>query len=141
MINALGPRPVTVNLSVRGGDRWRVSIIDTDDGVRFDEGFVDFVKRYQLIVGDQLVFMFDMESDFDVNLFDFEGLEKRNTGLPYPSDIDDNWLAGYDSDNLRYALEGGGVSSGTVFWGLFIAVSAQFMYLCVCADVVFTCSC
>jgi len=60
---------------------WRVEVEEDDEGkVYFGEGWNDFVKEHSLEVGSFLVFEYEEQSIFQVNIYGKNGCEKTTFG-------------------------------------------------------------
>lgn len=61
------------------GNSWPVDLIHEDDGLFFHNGWVSFVKDHCLETGDSLVFRYDGDLHFTVQVFDEGSCEKESS--------------------------------------------------------------
>uniref|UniRef100_A0A3Q7FHN5 TF-B3 domain-containing protein n=1 Tax=Solanum lycopersicum TaxID=4081 RepID=A0A3Q7FHN5_SOLLC len=59
------------------GNVWPVDLIQQDDGLFFNNGWVSFVKDHCLETGDSLVFRYDADLHFIVQVFDESSCDKE----------------------------------------------------------------
>ncbi|XP_015071384.1 B3 domain-containing protein Os01g0723500-like isoform X1 [Solanum pennellii] len=67
----------TIVLVGPSGNAWPVDLIQQDDGLFFNNGWVSFVKDHCLETGDSLVFRYDGDLHFTVQVFDESSCEKE----------------------------------------------------------------
>ncbi|KAL7155164.1 hypothetical protein ABFS83_03G057100 [Erythranthe nasuta] len=72
-----GKTPGTALLVGPSGNDWYVNLIHTDNGLFLNDGWADFVRDHFLEHGDAMVFRYDGELHFTVQIFDQSMCEKE----------------------------------------------------------------
>ncbi|XP_050211902.1 B3 domain-containing transcription factor VRN1-like [Mercurialis annua] len=74
--------PNSIVLKVPSGAKWKIELTKCDGEIWFQNGWQEFVKYYSIAYGSFLVFQFNLNSEFNVTIFDTSTLE-----IDYPLDI------------------------------------------------------